>query len=615
MTRLRFMTSKREPETSKSNELMHNSHNMKRYALIAAACSLALSISAQDLTKEITVEKDYVPVERKATKQNVLPTVSTNPADMNATLNYSDWAIPATVSPSIPTVTPYGYQTVKDFDTRRGYATLGVGTQLNVLGSIGYRVLDTRNNQLDIWYQHNSTWLGKNSSPISDQNEKQKFNDNIIGANFLSNFYEGVLKIDAMFNVDNFNYYALPLLDNAVYRYSNDVLGSQTFTQFFASGSWQSRDHGQDYCYGLAAGLGHGAFNKSAFEGYDGLAETDFYVKANADYHVQDNVEVGADINFDLTNYSKTPGIDLSTFKFTELQHSTIALTKISPFLRYQREDVLLQLGLNLDVAVNSGSTLRISPNVKAGYNFSHRFGIYLDLKGGKSINHMYFLKAQNRYINPGLRYDCSYTPLDAEAGFDIGGWGGFTAKIFGGFASYNNVLTPFCAAAPAQSSTSYDIDAIDLMSTVIYAPTKLSGWKAGAELRYKYRSIVDASARFVYSPQDNGDGCVLGLDRPEYVVNANVRITPIQRLALNLGYEMRGNRGIYSMQNVNDKEYWECFALEDVMDLSFSASYDVLDNLTVSAYANNLLNRQYDIFASQGAQKLNVMLGASVRF
>ena len=65
---------------------------------------MTLGASAQNLNKEITVDKDYVPVERKAVKQNTLPAVQKNAVDMNAKLNYSDWALPAAVPAKIPTM-------------------------------------------------------------------------------------------------------------------------------------------------------------------------------------------------------------------------------------------------------------------------------------------------------------------------------------------------------------------------------------------------------------------------------------------------------------------------------------------------------------------------------
>lgn len=611
---------------------MHNIQKMKRYALIAAVCSLAMSATAQtqNLTKEITVEKDYVPVEHKATKQNVLPKVQQNPADMNATLTYSDWAMPATVPTKIPTITPYGYQTNKQWSTNKGYADLGIGSQLNIVGSAGYRVLDSDSHQLALWLQHCSTFLGKNSSPlVTGDPAKQKYNDNTVGANYTGQFYEGTLNIDASFNFDHFNYYSVGMNPEAnegeiiqindPNPLSEDIMGMQTWKQFLVSSNWQSRRNDRSFTYGIGGGFGYGGFNKSGIDTQDfadGAKETSFFIDLNADYLLQDNLKVGADLGFDFASYNDLPSLNFDTFKYAERNHSSLGIAKVSPFIRYQREDLLIQLGVNLDIAINSGSTFRVSPNVKVDYRITPGVGLFIDLKGGNAINHLWQMKAQNRYINPGMCYETSFTPLDLEAGFNLGAWQGFSARLFGGFASYRDYMMPQLLAAPMVSSANYNFTHINMLSAVHYRGIDFSGWKAGAELAYKYRSYVDTKVRFTYSPQDGGDGCVLGLDRPEYVIDANIGIRPIEALCVNIGYEMRGNRAVYGFQNAaNEKEYWEKTELDNVMNLKVGASYRIMPNLTVFIDANNLMNKQWDILPGFGAQKLSIMGGAGITF
>ena len=616
---------------SSRTTIMHNIHKMKRYALIAAVCSLAMGATAQtqNLTKEITVEKDYVPVEHKATKQNALPKVQQNPADMNATLTYSDWAMPANVPAKIPTMTPYGYQTNKQWSTNKGYADLGIGSQLNIVGSAGYRVLDNDSHRLALWLQHCSSFLGKNSSPEVELPNKQKYNDNTIGANHTSQFYEGTLSIDASLNFDNFNYYAVGKAaapeegmlgyTGVVNNFSEDEMGMQKWMQFLVSSGWQSRRNDRNYTYGIKGGFGYGGFSKSGIQlpDYDnGAKETSFFINLNAKYFIQDNLKVGADLGFDFASYNTLPSFDFDTWKYNARKHSSLGVASVSPFLRYQRENLLLQLGVNFDIAINSGSTFNVSPNVKADYNFTPGVGIFLDLKGGTLINHLWQMKALNRYINPTMCYKTSDVPLDIEAGFNLGAWQGFSAKIFGGFASYNSYMMPQYTQAAMIPASVYEFTEVDMRSAVFYRGMKLSGWKAGAELGYKYRSLVDAKARFTYSPQNDDEGCILGLDRPEYVIDANIAICPIEPLRVNIGYEMRGNRAIYGTQIQNNGEdYWEAYKLNNVMNLKLGASYRVMPNLTVFVNAENLMNKQWDWFIGHGAQKLNIMGGAGITF
>ena len=166
--------------------------------------------NGQELHKEITLEKDFVPEVKKATKKNVLPKVKKIEAPARTTVNYSDWANPIEVPTSIPTMMPYGYRTAHNFSDKRGYLSVGGGMAANFVGSAGYRIIDTDKTTLGIWLQHNSTWAGKNSSKLissDSQRLKQQFNDNFLGLDLKSRIKSGTLSFSALGHLDSFNYY------------------------------------------------------------------------------------------------------------------------------------------------------------------------------------------------------------------------------------------------------------------------------------------------------------------------------------------------------------------------------------------------------------------------
>lgn len=147
----------------------------KIFVCICTLSIMGLGGYAQELNKEITLEKDFVPVEKKATKKNALPVVI-QPAknETPTTLKYSDWAQPTAVATSIPTMLPYGYRTSHIFSDKRGYFDFGVGTQLNIAGSAGYRLIDKPETQLGVWLQHTSTWSGKNTTIIIPSRDRSQ---------------------------------------------------------------------------------------------------------------------------------------------------------------------------------------------------------------------------------------------------------------------------------------------------------------------------------------------------------------------------------------------------------------------------------------------------------
>ena len=77
----------------------------------------------------------------------------------------------------------------------------------------------------------------------------------------------------------------------------------------------------------------------------------------------------------------------------------------------------------------------------------------------------------------------------------------------------------------------------------------------------------------------------------------------------------MRGNRAVYGYQVVDGNDYWETIKLNNAMNLKVGASYQLLDNLTLFVEGNNLMNKQWDVFYGQGAQKLNILGGAMLTF
>ena len=75
--------------------------------------------------------------------------------------------------------------TQMDYNKRRGYFNFGMGTRMNINGDLGYHILSTEKDQLNLWYSHRST----NGKP-KDYDVKAKINDNLGGINVQARFRE-----------------------------------------------------------------------------------------------------------------------------------------------------------------------------------------------------------------------------------------------------------------------------------------------------------------------------------------------------------------------------------------------------------------------------------------
>ncbi len=633
----------------------------KIFVCICTLSIMGLGGYAQELNKEITLEKDFVPVEKKATKKNALPVVI-QPAknETPTTLKYSDWAQPTAVATSIPTMLPYGYRTSHIFSDKRGYFDFGVGTQLNIAGSAGYRLIDKPETQLGVWLQHTSTWSGKNTTTFIPDGEKlkQKYNDNVLGLDFSHQFSKGLLDAGATVHFDKFNYYGglnrvwnsewdlggIVPIDNS-YNWDDD---KQSFLDIALRGKWQSRINiaDRDFDYYVGMRFNHAGYSKSFTTEYDGAKENHITANVGASYQLSGAAGLGADVAVDYLNRKYKS-------EWNDRVADDMTMITLHPYYSYVGERASASLGVNLNFSFNDGAAIRVAPNVKIDYKFVDGAALYAVAQGGKHLNTLSSMAAVNRYSDPLGGYGNTFVPIDAEAGFKIGPFRGFSLKLYGGYGIFKNdqlVVLPYnLFAGPESGNLMYHnafyyhnphimLSENQFFAPVYYRGLNTRGMKFGAELNYKYRSLAELDVKAVFAPQSKDldgkyiKGYTLGLDRAKTVVNVDLKVNPLRALTVNVGFDYRGGR-----YNINDyyMEYsfaeWHddgsqidnryqfassgTFDLADVLNLRAGASYRFDKTLTLWVQASNLLNKQWDVTMGMGAQKLGFMGGLQLVF
>ena len=616
--------------------------NKKLYIGLMAAVLVVAGATAQnndkkDLTKEITLEKDFVPVEKKATKKNTLPTVKKVSAPAKTTLNYSDWSEPTSVPTSIPTMMPYGYRTAHNFSDKRGYLQIGGGMQANFTGSAGYRILDTEQNTLGIWLQHNSTWAGKNGSKLilnEAERLKQKFNDNVIGVNFENNNKAGTLDASFRGHFDSFNYYGGRNEDW-------DDKNKQSFNEFGGQIGWEGapivlRDSELGYHAGI--GVNHAGYDKTLFENVKGAKETVLNFNVGATYQLGKGT-LGLDLTGDYVHFKcgTTPAFylfDDNTGYNVSNNYNNFMLT-LSPYYQWQNNIFRALLGADITLGdmrlYGDTKKVHVSPRVKLDIDIVDGAAFFVDVDGGKTLNTLSSMASLNRYSDPTGCYYNTFSPLDGRAGFKIGPFSGFSAQIYGGFgifkSDYSSIVDPFTFSSHEIIDDSENYVGIHLPTTLKYATTYYHNYKSrgayfGAELAYKYRSLIEAKATFQYAPADeyeeDGDWykgySMDGVDGANLDAKFDVRVTPIRPLAIDLGLHYRGGRSYLEPTDMTFTKY--AFSdMDDMINLHVGASYRFDKVLTLWVKGNNLLNRKWDYMPGMGAQGLNFMGGVSLVF
>lgn len=614
--------------------------NTKKYMSVMLLAALTLTTSAQqttttpqnqkELNKEITLEKDFVPEIKKATKKNTLPAVKKVTPPAKTDVSYSDWANPIDVQPTIPTMMPYGYRTAHNFSDKRGYLAAGGGMAANFIGSAGYRIIDKDDLTLGAWLQHNSTWAGKNSTLLIDNDNhrlKQEYNDNQLGLDLMNRFRVGTLTLNARGHFDSFNYYG-GIDDNW------DDAHKQTFTEFGLKGAWKAQpldvnDHEVTYNAGLA--FNHAGYEKTLIENVKGAKQNTLNITLGGEYAINEATAAGLQIEGDYVNTKSRFG-DNNYFMVT-----------LSPYFMWENSVISAQLGADIllgkpmlydfsgkhDDGID-GRRVLVSPNVNLDFSFSPGAKFYISLSGGKTLNTLSALAADNRYSDPTCGYFNTFSPFDGEAGFKIGPFSGFSIKLFGGYGFFQGDLNGLVIPS-APYGTSPDVVLPYTLATN-YIPLKARGMYVGTDLNYKYRSLVEAKASLTYAPAgdevnetDWTQGYPLdGYDGASLVSKINVTVKPLRQLSLDLGLELRTSRSQITKNfettgeiSLTDPTPYtlEWYDLDDVINLHAGASWRFDKVVTLWVKGNNLLNRKWDVMPGMGAQKFNVMGGVSLVF
>ena len=622
--------------------------NMRKlYIAMLLAAFTINAMHAQDnknLNKEITLEKDIAPIEKKAVKKNDLPKVKKPAATGPKTqLGYSDLTTPIEVPTSIPTLLPYGYRTAHNFSDKRGYLDIGAGTQANFRVDFGYRLIDEEREKLGVWLNHNSTWNGKNSSKVFDNGTiaercKQKFNDNTLAVDYSKGIETGTLTLGAKAHIDNYNYYGglmsyqplfvtdLPVTYTAPYNWDNE---KQTFVDFNVNAGWASKfmllDNPLRYNIGLQ--YGHAAYDKPFNETYKHGAHDNWGIlNLGGTYDINDLTTAALTIKGEYLRR----GAKAKTLREYDLFDEAGMIT-ISPTYTIRGDMFKLQLGVNAHLSFSDGAIFRLSPNVRFNLALVDGFTFYANALGGKTLGYRVPTHYYNhRYDYPLLMYGSIYTPLDAEAGFKIGPFQGLSGKLSVGYARVKNQPGIWYRADADQV---YPLAlSTGMMST--YTVIDGRGYWVGAELNYNYRSLIEATAAIKYAPHDDEffasdkyyNNYKLGVDRASTVGNFDIKVHPWRPLTFDVGLEYRGGRmalfGNQSHLELNDDGWvatrfspFDFVKMDDVINLHAGANYRLNSTVALWLQAHNLLNRRYDLLYGMGAQRIGFMAGVSLSF
>lgn len=588
-----------------------------RYIFCAVALiSLPVAAIAQDdkgVSREMTLEREYDPSVQDANKVNTLPVVK-EPEISKRSIEYSTFASPANPGRELGLLPPGNVMTDMLYNQRRGYLNFGAGSHLNINGDLGYHILSTNKDQLNIFFTHRSTngnikFIQENADGAKT---KAKLNDNLGGLNYRHVFDNLAFKIGANYNYTGFNYFGLlpeyfpiiepyPVIDTEGNYKAEPNQVNQAINGYVGIESKENAPVG----YLLDLDYTHFGQKYGYSEDVDGVAENNIKVAygLNAGFGGSQKVGIEGDVHYFKYSFSDMPDFDDNHFIGT-----------LSPYYKVEGDNWNIKLGAKASFITNEDKKFVASPNIAMDVTTGGRTTLYLTAGGGPETNSFYDMSRRNRYVMTYITPATSRTWLDAMLGVKSGVVPGFWFDIFAGY----KITDDDCFFNPASRGFGNGITAISLDSKRL---------QAGASFKYAYQKLFEITLKGVYNNWDVDDidystippessfwdpnsmetieGKAYG--RPEMELTAGFMLRPIDPLQINIDYYLATGR--YALYNFNELK------MKNINELNIRAAYDINDTFGLYVSANNVLFQKYEMNYGYPMQRFGIMGGININF
>lgn len=598
-----------------------------KYLFALTAMLGALSADAQ-YNPSIEVDGEYKPDVIARDRINTFP----EPLRFGSIPGQLNFDLDGVVTPFTPQAVPMpatGWDITRNNYLKPGYLDFAMGSWLDARLSVGYKVVNTSATTALIYLNHHSTSLWK---PFSDKQSdtKRYFYNEKIGVR-LNHEVEsaGNLFADAYWNSTFFNYYGFK--PEYYYIGNSPAVPDQTLNNGKLRIGWKSTED-KNFMYYAGAGVEYTGYRR--FFAPPGtapiatsLSDGELQSISGASETVVD-FRGGLSLQFRTTNLL---GIDImATGVFPAgLGSSAInesfapeeyGLITILPYYGYRKDKFNFRIGPRLDFVLNASNT-RIfgydfqSPRHREKYHtfdiagdlrvnwLSKAVGVELNILGGATLNTLAANRELDFYCQPAIfNTTPTYAPLDAMFALRFGPFGGFQARlsaayrivkgqrIGGWYQTFINGADVIEGTTVNRAYISHD-EGVDI-----------SGISFGAMLQWNYGKLFKVSAGGTWQSQEGSTAYFNGYDLPVWTVNAEMETNPWRSLKFGLNLDIRGDRSpmyVGLKTGVDSAYFIENASMDNWIDLSLRASYDIIDNLTVGVELSNLLNRKQELLPS----------------
>ena len=595
-----------------------------RYITLATAIAATLTAMAQEqLSKEITIEREIVPEVHAASRPAIFPTQLRFTAP-TLRLDAIDYGKSSEFGPHISTLEPAATEPAAPLTPYRGYVEAGYFPIANVGVSAGYSIISKEATRLNVWGQFNNRRY--DAAPL-DGLEKETFSrlQGRIGIDFAHRFTSaGTLGISTDFNISAFNQPWSVIGRSIVATEATEMPGqtlpsikSQNVLGWNIDALWNGKAT-EDISYHIGAKFDIYNFSKGLPLTDDAeqsltlpaLHQSGVDLRLGVAKALTNESAVGIDAEANWLHYNSylQPYALTDFFSEDENAHSgkTVGIATLTPYYRLAKNIYSIKIGARIDFTINSGKKFHIAPDVLLGINPAEGFGASLRLGGGEKLNSLQELAQFSPYICQSMAYGVSNRPITADLALRFGPLKGASLTLDLDYAAANNWLLPY--------SLDYQL---------VFAPSKIRSLKAGATARWTFRRLLALEAKFeTVIGSGNKNTWIEWRDRARRVLTAGVEVTPLRNLSVNVAYEWRMKRSMpvagYTTEMLEpeaDTPEPVCFNLKNMSNLNIGAAYRFTEAFTVFARVENVLNATCYELPFVPAQGINGLIGVGFKF
>ena len=558
----------------------------------------------KELNRQMTLEREYDPTVQDANKVNTLPEVK-EPEVTKRAIDYATFTLPIDPEKEISLLPSGNVMTDIQYNKRRGYFNFGGGTHLNLNGDIGYHILSTDRDKLNIWFSHRSTNGNvKYIQEVEPEHEKvkAKINDNLGGIGFSHLFRRATLDLGARYGYSAYNYYGLPFSSSSTLDFDLADRDTRQVDQTIQGYVGVRSAEGAPMGYDVRFDYTNFSHKYAASPDYNGATENTFALGFDLFAPFKGNQRIGLAGDIRYYNYTdpeevptEYPGMGISAYD----NHFNGVF---NPYYGIEGENWHVRLGAKFmftnaeGIAFEDGNDIEFyaAPDVAADVTVANQTVLYAKAGGEMLHNSMYDMAQVNRYASPYGAFS-SFNWLDAKLGLKCGAAPGFWFDVFAGYALTDNDYYFAPHALDVQNEFSYlEVGANDIKR-----------FYAGADLKYSYQKLLDIHLKGVYNNWEGEFGDPIG--KPEMELTAGITLRPIDRVSASLDYYLATGR--------NAEVFGTTEKMDNINELNLTGAYTLNDTFGLYLKLNNVLCQKYELYYGYPMQSFSAMIGVNINF